>query len=354
MADNDRREKMLERARNLLARAEHANTPDAERELCYDRYNKLVQEWAIEEAELESRRTAAERQTPILRVVKMEDSVLSAKWRTIVFEIARTFRCRSVSYAGTYDYGIVGFPSDVAFVEMLITSSFYTFVSTVQPRWEYELTFDHNCYRFKVAGYKWPDIAIIAMEHGSFIKGPNFGRGAYNGYHRYCKANKIEPTNHTQRNDAYRESFIDGFVRRLATRLEEMRSANAETSTALVLARGPAVDEEFYRNFPHLSPEERAKRQAAAEAEEERMAAEREKMLADMTPAQRAKFYAKEAAEEEKRAREDAAYWRKWEQSRSRRYDRKGLQAGAAAADKVNLLRASTVDKDADKAALNG
>lgn len=348
----EKRDKMLERARNLLSRAEHPNTPEAERELCYSRYNKLVQDWAIEEAEMEAAMTPAERQKPEARDITMPVSTFAAKWRTIVVEVCRTFRCRVVvkEYAWTYNedhtefgqeytYTIVGFPSDIAFVEMLLTSMFFTFVTQLNPRWESSTSFEHNVYRFKTAGRKWEEIANAANNAGVFVPWPDGGR-LIRAYKAHCKAIGEEPTNHTQRHGAYRESFTDGFVARLGARLEEMREAaeSAGAGKAIVL-RGADVDDLFYELYPHLSPEAA---QAAFRAEQERRERERrerEEKLSKMTEKQKAAFFAKEERDRQREMRANNRYWRQWERDEARRHDSAGSRAGQAAADKVDLSR---------------
>lgn len=351
-----KRDKMLERARNMLARAEHPNTPEAERELCYSRYNKLVQDYAIEEAELEAALTAEQRQTPEAKQFRMPPSTLAAKWRTVVGEICRTYRCRATfkEYSEyvteesrtvrSDEYTIVGFPSDIAFVEMLVTSTFFTFVTQLNPRWDSSLTFEHNVYRYKQAGRKWEEIANAANSLGVFVPWPDGGR-LIRAYKTHCKLVGEEPTNHTQRHGAYRESFADGFVQRLGARLEQMRQDNLQGSgKELVLLRGPQVDDAFYDLFPWARPMSAEERELLEQQEREareRAAREREEMLAKMSESQKAALFRKEERERLRSAKEDDKYWRRMEREEAKTKDSAGKRAGRAAADKVNIERHS-------------
>lgn len=364
---------------NLLARAEHPNTPPAERELCFDRANKLMVRHAIDEAELRARQTTAERRAPVQVSWKWLDHAgrWSSDLRTLVAEIARTFRCRAVfpsemdpEERGEMKYGeciLVGFADDVEWTRMLYMSSYYAFLRALFPRWDAAESYDANVYAFKKAGFSWADINREAIAAGAVDGQGRYAESGYdsegnwhyagdpNGkYHTLRNAYKREANRRgdtetvlTQRFDAYRSSLAESFFLRLNTRLERLRRQAEEEAgpSNLPALRDIAkdVDDTVFATWPSLHPDAVTERQRKAIARRRELMAEqareREEMLAAMTPAKRARFLEAEARKERREAESNARYWERV----ARRYapDSQGERVGRAAADSVDLTRKS-------------
>ncbi len=363
---------VLNLVRNLLARAEHKNTPEAERELCFAQANKLMTRHAIEEAELRANQTESERRKPTSSKWQFMDcsDELQPYLRTIIAEVAATNRCRAVLHPMrwgfrdgtehvTAEVTVVGFAEDVQWCEMLYTNIYMALLRTMFPRWDSDLSFDNNVYNFKRAGYKWRVIAETAMANGHDVPmPPNDGHLFIKAYKRHAALVGDTSRVATQRFEAYRRSFMEGFTARVAARLEGMRADSAAESTGkeLVLSRSQDdVNAHYYELFPDFHPDAvRTKRERELERARvlrEQEEAARQSLLDGMTEKQRAAFLEKEERKRRQQARSDAAYWRKREKEWAP--DEYGQVQGRAAGNAVNLNRASAVDND-ERLALDG
>jgi hypothetical protein len=116
-------ERVLERVRKLLARAEHPSTPAAEAEACSDKAAALMSRYVIDQAMLDARR--ADAAAPVTRRVVVDPPYAVAK-AVLVSDVARAFRvCVAIGndpITGGRRCTMVGFPADVASAELLITS----------------------------------------------------------------------------------------------------------------------------------------------------------------------------------------------------------------------------------------
>ncbi len=339
-------DKILERVRNLLARAEHPNTPAPEAELCFAQADKLMFKHAIDEALLRSHQTEKERKTPEKRTVSLASESIGEFWpelRTVLGEIAYANRCRAIAshYAGG-EITLVGFAEDVAWTEMLFTSIYFAFVRQINPKWNPDASYEENVYNFKVAGYKWAEIDKVGRQNGapdmrvteeyeeySWTSGGYVTRTRFTGrisgkvigaYKRHAKA--IGDTNivSTQSFSSYRRQFTTAFCNEINRRLrrladEQAKDADSTPGAALALTDyRRVVDEHFYDMFPNFRP--RTEEEIAAEEEARRLQKEmeerrREEMLNRMTPQQRYEFLEKEQRKERREAEKDRRYWEK-------------------------------------------
>lgn len=382
--------KIMEQVQALLARAEHPNTPAPEAELALDRANILITRHAIDEAMLRATQSESERRKPVVETWKWLEtySEFSAYFRTMLSEIARHNRCRAVINSSTREVTLVGFSEDVSWCQMLYMNCYYSFLSKLAPKWNNEKSFEENIYTFKIAGNKWNDIWVIMAEsldakveydwYGRVRKpvvpygapkdyyaqwgvpcapSPADGGWMIRAYKKWAKiigdTNPIE----TQRFDAYRRSFAQGFSDRIGRRLEDLRMASEQevaTSAGNAVALRDAwadVEEEFYNMFPEHTPEakERA-RLVTQEKNAEFLRKEREyreMKLAAMTAKQRADFLEKEERKRRRDIRSANTYWR--DQDNRNRSDHSGARGGASAADGVSLTRSTSVDHEERK-----
>lgn len=357
----EKEERLLEQVRNLLARAEHPNTPEPEADLCRERANTLMARHAIDEALLRAAQPVNERRAVAKRAIKIEASTeLTAYLRDVAYYCGFFNRCRVVVYETELVF--YGFSEDIDWAEMLYTAAYTALVSYLHPKWDESLGYDANVYNHKVAGMKWHEINRIAMNHGhNDLRTLKLVEGYYNGVWQ----ERYEPTNHikssiltayrrharligdenpvaTQSFEHFRRSYCEGFSLRMFTRLHDMqKSAEEQTKEAgaeLVLHDAMRdVDEAFYADYPSMRPMSDEEREARREAVRKQRLAEEEArnaMLDAMTEKQRAKFLDKEFREQQRQDRRSRANWKPVDQTGSRR--------GQAAADQVNLARPGT------------
>jgi hypothetical protein len=339
-------EKILDKVRKLLERAGHPNTPEAEREACLAMADKLMVKHAIDEAILDSTRSESDRRKPVKREFRAADpdGVWYIKFRTILAEIGRTVRVR-VGLKWNGDVVVVGYADDVQYYEDLWTRIYFDFLSKLDPKWNHDLSFEHNVYNFKKAGTKWEAIRNIAVANGHWVDWPD-GGALIRAYKRHCRIIGEEPQNHTQRHAAYRESFAEGFTAEICRRLEQMRADAAEQageSGALVLydAR-QAIDDMWYDLYPKHHPDYQRKIMEEYEAEKRRQREEHEAWLASLTAEQRARWEKEQEIKRQREAREKEKYWRQQAKESSRLWDSAGRQAGRRAGQESDLSRSNT------------
>jgi hypothetical protein len=198
---NDVDERMLERVRKLLARAEHPATPPAEAEACSAKAAALMSRHLIDQAMLESRDDDIS--IPVTRHVVVVPPYSVAK-AVLLDEVAKAFRIRVAIGADGGSDGrrctLVGFPGDLAMCDLLFTS--------------------------------------LLLQASTAMLAASRGRG------------------HVK---AFRRAFLFGYAAAIGRRLRQVQrdveqAAGSDTpGTELVLAdRGARVDTAFAQQFPQL------------------------------------------------------------------------------------------------------
>ena len=193
-------DRVLERVRKLLARAEHPATPPAEAEACSEKAAALMSRYVIDQAMLDA--STPDASAPIVQRIVLEAPYTIAK-AVLLDRVAKSFR---VCVAIGADHGagrrctMVGFEADVAMTELLFTSLLLQ-----------------------------ASAAMIAASAG----------------HPRVKA--------------FRRSFLMGYADMIGRRLSEVRRASEEQAstetpgTSLVLVdRAAKVEKAFADEFPHL------------------------------------------------------------------------------------------------------
>lgn len=376
MADTE--EKLLDRVRVLLERAEHPNTPAPEADLCRSRANRLMIKNAIDEALVWAAASEKDRKKPVHVIIPIAygDSSLQPYLRSLVVAAARYNRCAA---ARTTDaMHVFGFQEDAAWAEMLYMQAYTTLVTRLHPTWDESLGYEANIYNFKVAGGKWRDINDMAMRHGhpdaramkmeatwSSEKGwhnallPQEGKYGklFSAYRRHAKAiGDTEPVS-TQKFEAYRLQYLEGFVRQFNVRLRKAEAesqAEVASSGAEIVLRDARVEvwEAMYETFPSLRPlseEEVARQQEEMDAIRRQAEAERAAFLAAMTEKQRSAFLEKEQREADRR---EQRWNREYMRQQERMHETSGANRGRAAANSVNINRHSGSVGDANKKGL--
>lgn len=334
-------EKILDRVRKLLDKANGEGVTEQERQLFLDKADELMIKHAIDEALLMASASKEERRKPVEERFHAADENAPhwEKMRTVMRYIARLYRVRTAFYGMSGDVHLVGFYEDVEYVKMKFLNVYLHFSKTIDPKWDTTLTPEHNVYNFKVAGRQWQDIQYAAAMNG-VDKPFHWFKPAYQ---RHCRHIGEQPTRHTQRNFAYRESFAEAFRTRLCQRIDELmedRDKQVSEAGALVAVKdlGLDVDELYFTLFPHLRPMS-AEDRARLEAEQERIRKEQEeallRRLEAMSPQERKEY----DREQERQKREDARWSRDYWAKQAKTFDSAGHASGSASADKVNLDR---------------
>jgi hypothetical protein len=328
-------ESILRRISTLIEQAQHyrRHGEEGSAEAAYHLADKIAAKYAIDLAQVDSKRTKEEREKPISTNIDFPYSAWDSYLARMLRSICNLAKVR-IRRKGHYNnFIIVGFQSDVDYVQMLWMNTHLTFMAKIDPRWDTAKTADENIKALKESGIKWADIADYANMHGFECK-PNDGK-LKAAYRRQCKKEGVEPTSHTQRHGAYRESFAAFFVEKIEDRLLKMGLQREEMSSSsgaelVLFDRFAAVNAMFFEMFPEMHPDAIRARQDAALQLSLEADREEEERRAKLTPKQR-------EAEDRKREREQQRYDREDQLRYHRMYDRNGAAAGRKAGNSVDL-----------------
>lgn len=266
------REDVMRKVQALLDKAA-STTFDAERDAFLAKADAMMMRHSIEEVELASRERGKNHGPikPELRtiIVPMTDkSGVSDSLYTLFYRLARHVGCRIgpthfSSADGGWAIKVVGYPTDLDYLQMLYLNLQLHFLSKMEPKpdasltdvenftnlWESGLSYERI---FRVMGWEWatnPDGTTKQVTRKRL-------RPMRAAYQAKCVAEGREPIKGLKGN-SYAKSFIDGYVYRINRRLDEMAEARKEASKGheVVLAgRGSDLDEAFWDLFPDRRP----------------------------------------------------------------------------------------------------
>jgi hypothetical protein len=163
----------------------------------------------------------------------------------------------------TWCLEVVGFPSDLGYLEMLFTSCMMAFGGKLEPKWDPSLPLEENVYRMRSAGMERSRIARLAWPatyanhpSGYVNKALNIRVTAI--FREMADKYGDDPSVLLGRGNnvaTFRKSYAEAFVDELWSRLWRMRAARGNEARAVVLADVKnLVDEAFYTRYPYLRP----------------------------------------------------------------------------------------------------
>jgi hypothetical protein len=268
METKTKREDTLRKIRAILDKANNTNFGE-ERDAFLQKADDLMLKYAIEEAELELLKPAHEREKPEVRTIDIcsADSPIRDALVNMGSSIARHARGKPVftglssprKYKLPIKMKVVGFPSDLDYVEMLFTSLMIQMSGDLEPKPDPLLSYPENLAMLKDSGLKWERIHELLENGGITNRGPwerRVGVKFTADYRKFC-----EDTGHERNMTSpitYQKNFTAGFASRIASRLEEIRKVQdqhkEQGSQALVLFdRKGEVDDAFRKEFPSVS-----------------------------------------------------------------------------------------------------
>jgi hypothetical protein len=167
MSDKPNLEKIMDRVRNLLARADHPNTPPPEADLCRERAEKYIREYRIAEEELRADGSlAASAITPGEGswFITYSNNDYSQSYLTMMSYVAYhtgikwVYDTEWIDGQLAYVAGAIGFESDLRYAEMLYQSAHVTFADRMEPKYDSNLSDEDNVFRMRNAGIERPRI----------------------------------------------------------------------------------------------------------------------------------------------------------------------------------------------------
>lgn len=273
----DATDKVMDQIRKLLDLANHPNTPGPEADLARSRAEYLMLKHRIEEAVLiEKHLGETKGLEPTWLQVRL--GVIGSEFSRFQSQIAGAI----LTHTGTkgtlfYDWesdngtGYVvmdtcGFASDLRYLDLLLTSCLLEFSLRLEPKYDPGLSDMENAWNLRSAGWERKRIAKVMFgmwETENEMKAKN--RKVTRLIKEYGRMNDAttEALAMLGRGNvmaSYRESFAEGFVTTLRSRLYGMRQsaqAQAEHEGMLVpIGRVEAVNESFWNKYPNLRPQE--------------------------------------------------------------------------------------------------
>lgn len=265
MAETIRQHK-FDQVTALLNLADNAKTPPEEADTARRQAEKLMLKYAFEEEEVRQAtiKSGGQVETPEIRRFDVHDSGNPFGWilRELFRGLAKHTRCR-VAKSGwedgtAYQY-VVGFPTDLDFLDLLYTIVRLSFSSNIEPPFD-PADYDGSVARMHLAGITWKSIA-----HRTGTPWPD-GQKLRRAFYRYADANGIaKEEGHRRSPKVYRESFAEGYLDEMENRLWRMRyeaerearaddAATADRMSLALRSRETVVEEFLYERFPSLRP----------------------------------------------------------------------------------------------------
>jgi hypothetical protein len=252
-------DKMMERIRNMLARADHPTTPKPEADTARAQAEKLMRKYRIAEEELIASGDAVVnglnvlfREMPVYNV----GSKYSDVYRSLVSYAITHTGCQGVFTGSSMDgerlITIVGYEADIRYAEALYTNARLLFADRMEPKVDPNLSDMENVYRLRSAGLE----RRIVAEHMGWVKG---GAKVTRLYKQACEARGEEPilTGQGTMVDDYIVGYCDGFKNEFWSNLYHARiavDAEVQNGGMVLHGREERIKEACYQRWPELRP----------------------------------------------------------------------------------------------------
>jgi hypothetical protein len=234
----EKKAKMLERVRALLAKADGTNFP-AEADTFRQKADELMTEYAIEQWEVnEAQGAVGARPKPERRDFDVSwygtNSRHKELW-ALMCRVAEHCRCKLIywhSNAGIIP--AIGLPSDLDWFDLLFTHLMLQMGKGLEPHPNPERSMIENLVTMKEAGMKWERIGELLYNADQLDHeyDRNMGVDFTKKYTAYCREHGRERLRTTP--SVYQRSFAVGFVNEVSTRLRRQASERG-TGMELVL-----------------------------------------------------------------------------------------------------------------------
>lgn len=188
-------------------------------------------------------------------------------------------RCVTLRKPEGYVLRVVGFPVDLDYAEMLLTSAILAFGKRMEPSVNKGESEADNAFRLRMGGMErhrisdalWGRLsdeeafAYGYNEKGRYVRKPSNAAKARNRkvtnlIKEGAVAAGTDPKSILGQGNSiktFRESYASGFYYTLTSRLRDLALNRGETDKGMVLASLEAqVEEMFYGEYPHLRPSE--------------------------------------------------------------------------------------------------
>lgn len=224
MTTDDKRAKMLERVRALLAKAEDKAVTPAEADSFRAKADELMESYAIEQWQVDEAQAGIHRRVqPEARQYDMTwylDNARRNELWWLMQVVSHHCRIRLVPHRFTTSGVIpmIGIPSDLDYFDMLFTHLMLQMAKGLEPHPDPNKEMIENLVVMKEAGMKWERIGELLIKAGQLDSyDRNMGVKFTKLYTEYCRDNGRERLRTTPA--MYQRSYAKGFVAELSTRL---------------------------------------------------------------------------------------------------------------------------------------
>jgi len=247
MAD---RETILGRVQKLLSKAD-STTFDEERDALIAKADALMIRYAIEQSEIDEH-SKEKREEIILHRVSFGTSPIQGQLVDLASAVATHVRCKMLVYGSGRTVGFVGFESDTAYAEMLVTHLWLQMSAGLEPKANPEMTDEENVITLLENGQSRRRVCELLgwnyqKDHGKVSR----------IYREFCEreGRPYAPRSRTHPT-SYARNFAEGFVSEISWRLHQIRKVTTESGepgTSIVLRdRSQEVKDKFDEMFPKL------------------------------------------------------------------------------------------------------
>src|SRR5258708_308090 len=195
--------KLLEKVRALISKAEHPATDPVEAQTYREKADALMLTHMIDDIMLDQSRPPEQRAKPAFIEIELGTtrSDLTGWIATLAVQVATHCRCKLRNYTGypqTEDRSwgnaihtskVYGYESDLRYFEVLYTELRLHMLGALRPNHDPRLSYDDNCYILHSAGYNWLDVARMYGWEGDEDVRTKFQAGGEvkRAYYRACK-----------------------------------------------------------------------------------------------------------------------------------------------------------------------
>lgn len=230
------RENMLNKIKAMFAKAnDRAVTPE-EAEAFRAKADELMTKYSVEEFEL----IAADRNkqhSPVARDISVkwmydiDDDEVTTQVYLLVDSVYRHARCVIIKTGFTMK--VAGFPGDLDYADLLLTSLWMQLEEAVDPKVKLDMHPLDNALRMRRAGLQWRE-GMRRLRNAGVLP-EKFQTGTDRDYHNYIAwvRSGAEPGESFARvnHQTYRRSFAKGFVETMTTRLYYLRQEASRHTT---------------------------------------------------------------------------------------------------------------------------
>lgn len=266
--------KVMDLIANLMARADHPNTPPEEAATARARAEREMQRYRIDEANLDATEKAKMGIKPTHRLVKVAPlrSEFLRNYSTMLSYVMSHCDAIGISKWETDETGttwqvvdMFGFESDLGYAELLWNSIRAAFADRLEPAHDPSLSDEDNVYRMRNAGMERGRIGEVMGWGGEGTQGPNKVTRVFK---KACAARGESPQALSGKGNnmrTFRSSYAEAFADEMWDRMWQLRTARGQVTGALVLKdRIKDVKELMYTVYPQMRPvpltdEERAR-----------------------------------------------------------------------------------------------